>query len=141
MTNEKTKKADPPKRVRPHALHCPEPTLTQQHFRDEVNVNNIVARHKNTGVDPFAHRASSLRFGFATSQDFETAMFEVANVQNAFAMLPAAKRAEFDNDPAVWLARAAESAEQPDNQLTTPEGVENASQEAVEPLNTTSEVD
>ena len=88
----------------PHAIYFDQPSRTQQQFADDANVNTIVRRFAETGVDPYASRAEAARYGFATSIDFKTAMDNVAEVNSAFAQLPAKTRAEFDNDPAAWLS-------------------------------------
>ncbi len=76
---------------------------TQQHFRDECDVNNIVAAFAQTHVDPHAERAQNQRFGFASSQTFSEAMQNIAQIRSAFADLPSSERSSFANDPARWI--------------------------------------
>lgn len=85
------------------AQEFPGDSVTQQHFKDSANVNNIVARYAATGVDPCADRVGKGYFGHATSKSFTEAMFEVAEVTSHFAELPSEARQAFENDPAKWL--------------------------------------
>lgn len=96
MTKAKPKAPD-------HSIDCSGPSITQQHFKNECDVNNIVRRYAQTGIDPYELRKQGVRFGRASSQDFTEAMFMVSEVQNQFADLPADIRGKFDNDPAKLL--------------------------------------
>lgn len=75
----------------------------QRHFKDSCDVNNIVRRYQQTGLDQDAHRVNLARFGWATSKSFDQAMFEVAAINSAFAELPSDERQFFQNDPGRWL--------------------------------------
>lgn len=107
------------------------PSVVQRHFRDQQNVNNIVARYKQTGLDPYADRIGNQRFGFATSKSFTEAMQQVAAVQSAFATLPSAVRAEYENDPAQWLD--SQGQDQGSDEIVPPEALQEAVPEAGPP--------
>jgi len=96
------------------------PSLTQQQFKDSVDVNKIVKQYAETGVDPYAARRATMRYGEVPSQDYTEAMFHVAEVNSAFHALPAVERASYQNDPARWLA-AQEAAEAQNPGSDTPE--------------------
>lgn len=66
-------------------------------------MNNIINHFRVTGIDPHADRAKNQHFGFASSQTFEEALRNTAEVNSAFENLPSNKRAEFDNNPSLWL--------------------------------------
>ncbi len=76
---------------------------TDRSFRAGCDVNNIVAHYQATGIDPYADRIPTQRFGHASSQSYEEAMRNVAEINSAFAELPSAERSLHYNDPARWI--------------------------------------
>lgn len=79
-----------------------EPSKTQQHFKDEVNVNNIVKKFTETGqVSHLNH--SRAQYGEAPDVDFRSAMDIVQKAQETFDSLPSELRKRFGNDPANYL--------------------------------------
>jgi len=83
------------------------PSLTQQHFANEVNINSIIARYNRTGylTDPLKPGFSRPQFGdFSDIVDFQTAQDIVIRGNEAFASLPSAIRKRFDNDPSLFLS-------------------------------------
>lgn len=88
--------------IEPVKLHFTEPSMTKQSFKDECDVNQILARFQRTGVvDHLAKHEA--RYGFADSVSYHEAQNLVAEAQSMFNELPAAARAEFDHDPAKFL--------------------------------------
>ena len=84
-----------------------EPSMTQQHFKDECDINQILARYQKTGilVEPGVGSGLSPVFGdFTDVVDYQTAQNAIIDVQETFAQLPSSLRARFDNDPAALLA-------------------------------------
>ena len=79
------------------------PSLTQQHFRDECDINNIVARANVTGVMPQGTRQPL----FGDFSEIPTSYLGVQeylkNAQENFLSLPSDLRKEFDNNPAALL--------------------------------------
>lgn len=76
-------------------------SMTQQHFAQEVDVNNIVARALKTGIlgDPVAIAARAAKFGdFSDIGDYQSACNRVIAAQNSFMELPADVRAKFGGD-------------------------------------------
>lgn len=77
---------------------------TQQQFADEVDINNIIARH---GDDAFQSREAffaSSRFGDTTLfPEFQDAQNMIAQANQSFAELPAKIRDRFGNDPAKLM--------------------------------------
>ena len=94
--------------TRKHAIKIEGESLTQKHFKKETDVNNIVARYNQSGIDPYADRIGNQNFGYASSKSFTEAMQETARVQTAFNELPSQARQHFQNDPARWLDALAE---------------------------------
>ena len=84
-----------------------EPSLTQQSFADECDINNIVARYVTTGVlgDPLSVPTNSPQYGdFTSVADFHVAQTIIAEATQMFDLLPASIRKRFENDPAQLLA-------------------------------------
>ena len=80
-------------------LACEEPTLAQQHFKDECDINNILRQFNITGLLP--ENSLSPRYGdFTGISDYHSALNAVIAAEDEFMALPADLRARFDNDPA-----------------------------------------
>lgn len=78
-------------------LDCQDPTLTQQQFADECDINNIMRQFGQTGMLPDA--PLSPRYGdFSGIGDYHTAMNRVIAAKEEFMSLPANIRARFDNE-------------------------------------------
>lgn len=96
-------------RVRPLIRHAYSPSVrlsifcpggrTKQSFKDECDINFIMARYERTGVLPDASRLELARYADMSGFDFQDAMMLVAGAKSAFMELPAELRAQFDNDP------------------------------------------
>lgn len=84
------------------ALLCPEPTLTQQHYRDECDINEIVRRFGLTGELPEHGRPPEYR-DFEAIYDYHSAMNAITAAQQAFAQMPAEVRYRFRNDPGSFV--------------------------------------
>lgn len=74
------------------------PSMTQQSFKDECDINEIVRRFGLTGELPENFRAPQSG-DFTGVTDFQTAMNAVIEAQAQFDSLPAHIREEFRNDP------------------------------------------
>lgn len=84
------------------ALICEDPSLTQQHQKEDADINHIVARFGLTGELPFADRQP--RYGdFSAVTDYHSAMNAVRSASEDFMSLPAELRARFNNDPALLI--------------------------------------
>lgn len=75
---------------------------TKQAFKDECDINQIMARYLATGVLDHA-RDVGARYADVTTLDYQEAQNLIAEAASAFASLPSALRGQFDNDPAVLL--------------------------------------
>lgn len=83
-------------------LHCEDATLTQQHFKDECDINNILRQFNITGLLPEA--PLSPRYGdFTGIGDYHSALNQVIAAEDEFMALPAQIRSRFDNDPAKLI--------------------------------------
>jgi phage internal scaffolding protein len=118
------------------ALACEEPSLAQQHFKDECDINNILRQFNITGLLP--EQPLSPRYGdFTGIGDYHTALNRVIAAQDEFDALPATIRARFGNDPAQLI----EFLENSDNRPEAEELglVEKAAVEVVEAAKNTPE--
>jgi phage internal scaffolding protein len=76
---------------------CEEPSLAQQQFKDECDINNILRQFNVTGQLPEA--TLSPKYGdFSGISDYKTALDRVIAADEEFMNLPATLRARFDND-------------------------------------------
>ncbi len=83
---------------------------TDASFAPACDVNSIVKHYQETGIDPYQDRIKLKRYAHASSQSYEEAMRATAEIDSAFAQLPAPVRAQHANNPSAWL-----------ESLTTPE--------------------
>nr|QJB19817.1 MAG: internal scaffolding protein [Microvirus sp.] len=81
-----------------------EPTMTQQQFKDECDINNILRKH---GHDPVAFQALTRPGGmyadFSNITEYRDMLDAVIYAQDAFSSLPAHIRSRFANDPQQLL--------------------------------------
>jgi phage internal scaffolding protein len=83
-------------------LECKDPSLAQQHMKDECDINVIVERFGVTGQLPQAPLEPS--YGdFSGVSDYHTALNAIKAADTAFMGLPAQLRAKFDHDPNALL--------------------------------------
>lgn len=81
-----------------------EPSLTEQHFKDECDINFIVNRFQETGVMPEGNRQPLFGDFASFPQDLSSSMALYDEAQERFMSLDAKVRKEFDNDPLKLLA-------------------------------------
>ena len=85
-------------------IHCDDPSLTQQHFTEDADLNVIAKRF---GLDnaPMPPAPADPRYygDFSMAPDLRTIMDRVNDARNHFMALPAKLRARFNNDPdTLW---------------------------------------
>lgn len=99
MTKHERLASHPTERVRVQTIN-EEPTMTQQQFKDEADINNIMRKY---GADPVAFNALTRKGGvyadFSEIKDYHGMLQEVEDAKSAFSALPAQLRSRFDNDP------------------------------------------
>lgn len=79
--------------------------MTQQQFKDECDINNIMAKYEATGL--VRVRETYMRGEYAdlsNAPDYQTALNIVIRAQDSFDALPASLRKRFSNDPEEFLA-------------------------------------
>lgn len=83
-------------------LRCEDATRTQQHFKDETDINNILRMFNITGQLP--KKALTPQYGdFTGIHNYHGALNAVIAAEDEFMTLPATLRARFDNDPAALI--------------------------------------
>ena len=79
-------------------LKCEDPSLAQQHMKDECDINVIVERFGVTGQLPVTTLQPT--YGdFSGVSDYQDALIKLQQTDADFMALPAAIRARFANDP------------------------------------------
>jgi phage internal scaffolding protein len=117
-------------------LACEEPTLAQQHYKDECDINTILEKFNVTGMLP--QSPLSPRYGdFTGISDYHTALNRVFAAQDEFDALPAQIRARFQNDPAQLIEFLQDEANRPEAESLGL--VEKAAAEVVEAAKVTPE--
>jgi len=84
-------------------LECNDPSLAQQHMKDECDINNIVERFGVTGQLPEVPAYAPSYGDFTGIGDYRDALDKVLAADEAFMALPAKVRERFDNDPALLV--------------------------------------
>ena len=77
---------------------------TQQHKRDETNVNFIMKRFKKSGQLPNMDSMYELQYRDVSNvPDFMTMRNQMIKAEEAFLTIPPTIRRQFDNDPVKFL--------------------------------------
>lgn len=83
-----------------------QPSRTLQSFKDDADINCIIARFENTGVlvDPTVPVSRTPQFGdFSEMPSYQEAQNVIVAANNAFNDLSAKIRERFGNDPAAYF--------------------------------------
>lgn len=76
------------------------PSMTQQHFANDVNINSIIARYNKTGQLPLANSIG--QYGDVSDfRDYKSALDLILRVDDDFDSLPAVIRRRFADSPAL----------------------------------------
>lgn len=79
------------------------PTKTQQQFKEQVDVNNIIRKYKQTGAITHLNTRKGVYMDCTAIPDYQVALNTINQANSAFMELPAIIRARFQNDPAQLL--------------------------------------
>ncbi len=79
------------------------PTRAKQSFKDECDINVIMAKYKARGIVTHVTKYQGHYADLPTEVDFHSNLQSVMDAQEAFASLPAKIRERFKNDPAQFL--------------------------------------
>lgn len=94
-------------------LDCKDPSLTQQQFAEEADINVMVERFHLTGEMPQLTNLPSSQ-DYDGIFDFQSAMNTIVAAQRQFMTLPAKTRAYFENDPQQFLEFFQDPANKPE---------------------------
>lgn len=103
-------------RFRPPPKHRQDPggeSLTKQEFKDECDINRIMARALRHGVLP-QQSTGALYGDFSEVGDYQQAQDILLHARQQFEALPSAVRDRFQNDPAQMLAFVADPKNKPE---------------------------
>lgn len=81
-----------------------EASLTEQSFKDQCDINNIVKQYERTGLMPHTRPNQPVYGDISDAPSFLEAQNIVVAGKEAFASLPAHVRDRFQNDPVRFLA-------------------------------------
>lgn len=83
-------------------LKCDDPSLAQQQFKEDADINVLLERFRVTGVMPAGVKVP--QFGdFSGIKDFREAQDYLLQAKNSFMDLPPDIRAKFNHDPATFV--------------------------------------
>lgn len=93
---------DPDTVSRETGLECSDPSLAQQQFKDECDINVLLTRFAITGQLPSGVRAP--QYGdFSAVTDYHSALNAVIEADRSFMEMPADIRSRFNNDPGAFV--------------------------------------
>lgn len=81
----------------------PLPTPTQQHFKAETEINNILRKYDKTGLITHVNNATAQYGDFTEVNEYQESLNRVIAAQDAFMALPSAVRKRFANDPGEFF--------------------------------------
>lgn len=84
------------------------PSITQQQWKDQCDVNNIVAKYQDTGELTHVARQKGVYADISQIGDYHQSLQKVMDANSAFMTLPAEVRLRFANDPAQFIAFTAD---------------------------------
>lgn len=80
-----------------------EPSKTQQQFKEESDVNNIIKKYQQTGQVTHLARNPGIYADVSGITDYQESMEKVTRAREAFDALPARIRDRFQNNPQAML--------------------------------------
>lgn len=81
------------------------PTRTQQQFKEQCDVNNIMAKYKKTGsITHIRNAQEGVYMDLTEIPDLLTARLQLQQAETAFLSIPATIRNKFENDPVKLIS-------------------------------------
>lgn len=84
--------------------HFPDPSMTKQSFKDECDINRIVARAAESGFFGSIADGQPLYADVSHVPDYQSALNTVIAARDRFMQMPAEIRERFANDPAKMVS-------------------------------------
>ena len=111
-------------------------SLTQQHFKKETDIVEIIKKHDRTGIIEHVARGVAQYGDYSEVNEYREALDMVNNANNSFMELPAEVRAMFGNDPGAFFEFATDPKNEAKMQelglMAMPEAAEDLLPEAVQ---------
>ena len=79
------------------------PTMAQQHFADECDINKIMAKYQRDGLVTHVAKYQGKYDDYTVMPDFQTALNTMKDAEEMFLSIPSEIRREFDNDPGKFV--------------------------------------
>ena len=86
-------------------------SMTQQHFAEESEINNILRSHDRNGIIEHINKGKAIYGDFSNITDFSDALEQINNAQKEFMNIPSHIREQFQNDAGQFFKFASN----PDN--------------------------
>lgn len=84
-------------------LICKDTSKTQQHFREQTNINSIIAKYRRTGFLPVMQQGQPMFGDFSSGKTYHEMVNQVKTAQESFEQLPAEFKKKFEQDPAKMI--------------------------------------
>jgi phage internal scaffolding protein len=78
-------------------------SMTQEHFREETEILNIIRRHDRNGVIDHINTGKAIYGDFSEITDYRDMIHKLREADSAFAQVPSDIRKRFENDPAKFF--------------------------------------
>lgn len=92
-------------------LDCGDEMITKQSFKDECDINTIMAHYEKTGIITHMTETQGQYLDLPDSMDFQDALTLVSHASDAFDNLPSVLRDRYKNDPSLFLSALSDPAE------------------------------
>ena len=83
-------------------------SMTQQHFAEESEINNILRSHDRNGVIEHIHRGNAIYADFSGITDLSDALHQIKEAQEEFLNVPSEIREKFHNDAGKFFKFASD---------------------------------
>jgi phage internal scaffolding protein len=85
-------------------------SMTQQHFAEESEINNILRTYDRNGVIEHIHRGNAIYADFSNITDLSDALHQIKEAQEEFLNIPSEIREKFQNDAGKFFKFASDPA-------------------------------
>lgn len=93
-----------PHQARQFATKFEDESRTQQQFKKETDINNIMAKYKKTGMVTHINRHEGNFGDFSSVEEYSTSLNKIMTANESFSMIPSEVRNKFENDPGKLIA-------------------------------------
>lgn len=83
-------------------------SMTQQHFAEESEINNILRSHDRNGVIEHIHKGNAIYADFSNITDLSDALHQIKEAQEEFLNVPSEIREKFQNDAGKFFKFASD---------------------------------